>query len=30
MLFERNADRAPAVTKLPEFPFARATIVPRA
>jgi hypothetical protein len=30
MLFERSSDRAPPVTNLPEFPFARATIVPRA
>jgi hypothetical protein len=30
MLFERISDRAPPVTNLPEFPFARATMVPGA
>jgi hypothetical protein len=30
MLFERSSDRAPPVTNLPEFPFARVSIVPRA
>jgi hypothetical protein len=29
MLFERSGDRNSQVTNLPEFPFERATMVPR-